>query len=425
MSSPTASASLQSLLDAAIAEGAAPGLVACAFDRTSTFASASAGVSSVKTGARMTLDTSVWLFSASKTLVSLAALAIVEKEGFNLDSHEELVKVVPELGKDWPDTRLWTLFDGKDDKGEWRFNQATKGITLRHLLSHTSGLAYVFDSEEMAWLDEQEPLEMGNLKTYNVPRLFEAGEGYKYGASPGFLALFIIRKSGKSLRRAFWDLIFSPLCIAPNTLDIFATPTMRLDLAEVCGRGLAEGTFAPLPVPFEPPMWEDDPPAGYIPFADGPGIGKLWAFAAVLRSFLNGTAPAPGATPLLSPEMWAQASTDDLARRGLAVPQRPFFKSAAKWLCEDVERWAEPKDEGASDELGWSLMQTLVHRQETKSGLKPGTLEWAGIANTFFFVDPSTGVGGVISAQYLPASNAMLEDRWVYEQVEGGAKAKL
>ncbi|GAA6000657.1 hypothetical protein JCM10207_004596 [Rhodosporidiobolus poonsookiae] len=405
------SASLKTLLDDAIADGAAAGLVACAFTRDGTFASAASGVSAVESKAPMTLDTTVWLASASKPVVSLAALSIIEKEGFDLDSHEELVKVIPELGKDWPETKLWTLFDGKDDNGEWKFKQARKGITLRHLLTHTSGLAYNFTSEEVAWL-------LGSLKSCIIPRLFEAGERYQYGSSGGFLALFIIRKTGKNLRQAMHDLVLSPLGCKPNTVDAFITPAMRSHLAAVDTRNPVDGSFAALPSAFEIPQWEGEPPEGFLHVADAPLYGKVPAYAEVLRAILvnGGSAPAS----ILSPEMWKKATDDDLKLRGLSTSQKPFLCSSNGFLSNTVEQWVQPKEAGVESELGWSMLQTLVHRQETKSGLKPGTLEWAGIANTFFFVDPSTGVGGVISAQYLPASNAMLEvrdkfHRWVIQ----------
>ncbi|GAA6000617.1 hypothetical protein JCM10207_004578 [Rhodosporidiobolus poonsookiae] len=413
------SASLKTLLDDAIADGAAPGLVACAFTRDGTFASAASGVSAVESKAPMTLDTTVWLASASKPVVSLAALSLIEKEGFDLDSHNELVKVIPELGKDWPETKLWTLFDGKDDNGEWKFKQARKGITLRHLLTHTSGLAYNFTSEEVAWLDAQEPFELGSLKSCIIPRLFEAGERYQYGSSGGFLALFIIRKTGKNLRQAMHDIVLSPLGCQPDTVDAFITPAMRSHLAAVDTRNPVDGSFAALPYAFETPQWEGEPPEGFIHVPDAPLYGKVPAYAEVLRAILVSRGAAPAS--ILSPEMWKRATDDDLKLRGLSTPQKPFLCSSNGFLSNTVEQWVQPKEAGVESELGWSMLQTLVHRQEAKSGVKPGTLEWAGLANTYYFVDPSSGVGGIISAQFFPfADPAMLAVRdkffsWVYE----------
>ncbi|GAA5949833.1 hypothetical protein JCM10213_005783 [Rhodosporidiobolus nylandii] len=410
----SASDSLTALLTRSIHSGAAPGLVACAFDRTSTFASAAAGVASLETGAPMNVDTTMGLASAGKILVSLAVLRLVERDGLNLDSHNELVKVVPELGKGYEGSH-----------------------TLRHLLTHTSGLGIEFSSVEVAWLLEQETMNLGHprplnaFEHYNIPRLAEAGTAYHYGRSPGFLALFILRKTGTNFRQAMQDLVLSPLGVHPDTLDTFCTPLMKLDCAEICARG-PDGIFVPLPSGFEVPMYEGHVPAGFLPLADGPFIGKLPVFAEVLRLFFNNTAPAAGGKSLLSPELFEQATADDLKKRGIDIKQRPFWQSPLPNRTSDLQSWAKPKTQGSNDALGWSLLQTLVHRAETHTGLKPGTLEWGGLMNTYFFLDVSSGLGGVISAQYLPFLDPkMLEARdefarWVYEHGRGqdGKRAK-
>lgn len=91
------SASLQTFLDARIASKAAPGLIAVAFDRSGVIASASAGVSNLDTNAPMKEDSVLWMASMSKSVSSVAALMLVEKHNFDIDSHDELAKIVPEL----------------------------------------------------------------------------------------------------------------------------------------------------------------------------------------------------------------------------------------------------------------------------------------------------------------------------------------
>lgn len=123
-----ATESLQSLLDKAILDGVAPGLSAVAFTRSSLIAEAASGVSDVSTNSPLQLDTTISFASASKSIVSLLVLILAEKIKIDFDSHEELVKIVPELGKDWDGTKLWTLFDGKDENGEYKFKEATVGM---------------------------------------------------------------------------------------------------------------------------------------------------------------------------------------------------------------------------------------------------------------------------------------------------------
>jgi methyl acetate hydrolase len=124
------SASLEVLLAAAVERKAAPGLSAVAFDRRGVFAQAATGIADVETKKPVTLDTTVWLASTSKLAVSLLTLRVAEKHNFDIDSHEQLVKLVPELGRDRKGSRVYDLFDGKDEKGEWKFKKSPESDKL-------------------------------------------------------------------------------------------------------------------------------------------------------------------------------------------------------------------------------------------------------------------------------------------------------
>lgn len=91
------SASLKDFLESRIASKAAPGLIAVAFDRDGVIASASAGVSNLDTKSPMNDDSVVWMASMSKSVSSVAALMLVEKHNFDIDSHDDLARIVPEL----------------------------------------------------------------------------------------------------------------------------------------------------------------------------------------------------------------------------------------------------------------------------------------------------------------------------------------
>ncbi|ORY89764.1 beta-lactamase/transpeptidase-like protein [Leucosporidium creatinivorum] len=419
---------LKTLLSELVSQGTAPGLVAVAFDRAGIFASAAAGnKDSTSTSQPMTVDSIFWLASASKAAVSFVTLQLAEKHQIDLDSHEQLVKVVPELGKGWEGSQVWQIFDGKNEKGDWKFKEAKEGITLRHILTHTTGHCVAFTNEEAFWLHNEQEKKApgsffsGSFDLVNVPRSFESGTQWSYGTTVEYLALFISRLHGTSVRQAFRDLLLDPLHIEADTLDLFRTPEMDAKIVHLSSRGSTSGTFSPLPFPLDTPQYEGEALKGHAPFMQGPLWGTLPSYSKFLQAFLHRSAPSSTEKPLLSLELWEQASRDDLAISSLEVPQGPMVTSKNKAMAGDLDYWVKYKSEDGKKGLGWSLLQATVLRDESSTGLKAGTLSWSGVANTYYFVDIEQGLGGIISSQFLPwAAPAMLNARdafarWVVE----------
>lgn len=150
---------LQHLLENAVARGVAPGLLACVFNVDGILAQAAAGVRNVETGEPMTLSTTVWMASKSKAVATIAALICVEQYfrgdhqgngAFDMDSHGALAAILPELNIADDTLPANMIFDGRDLAGNVKFKRAKVGITLRHLLSHTSGYGGPAFSSELA-----------------------------------------------------------------------------------------------------------------------------------------------------------------------------------------------------------------------------------------------------------------------------------
>ena len=148
------------------------------------------------------------LMSMSKPLTAFAAMQLVEKELLHLDSPAE--EILPVL-KDIP-----ILNENNELKKQ------KKQITLRHLLSHTSGLAYnsylLNTSKKIKNLSALKKLSLfmrGMMPYTDVfskgPRLFEAGTDFKYGTGLGFVGLMIEKVSGLSLEEYCKENIFDPL----------------------------------------------------------------------------------------------------------------------------------------------------------------------------------------------------------------------
>ena len=148
------------------------------------------------------------LMSMSKPITALAAMQLVETGKLNLDSPAE--EILPELAN------IPVLTDDN------RLVKQTKSITLRHLMSHTSGFAYnslmMITSKKFRGLSTFMKLHLfiKGIVTYiypfsKGPRLFEAGTNFKYGTGLGFVGMMIEKVSGQSLEEYCKENIFNPL----------------------------------------------------------------------------------------------------------------------------------------------------------------------------------------------------------------------
>ena len=148
------------------------------------------------------------LMSMSKPITAIAAMQLVEKGKLNLDSPAE--EVLPELGN------IPVL--NADNK----LVKQSKSITLRHLMSHTSGFAYnslmMITSKKFRNLSTFMKLNLfiRGIVTYiypfsKGPRLFEAGSNFKYGTGLGFVGMMIEKVTGQTLEKYCKENIFDPL----------------------------------------------------------------------------------------------------------------------------------------------------------------------------------------------------------------------
>ena len=148
------------------------------------------------------------LMSMSKPITAIAAMQLVEKGKLNLDSPAE--EVLPELEK------IPVL--NADNK----LVKQSKSITLRHLMSHTSGFAYnslmMITSKKFRNLSTFMKLNLfiRGIVTYiypfsKGPRLFEAGSNFKYGTGLGFVGMMIEKVTGQTLEEYCKENIFDPL----------------------------------------------------------------------------------------------------------------------------------------------------------------------------------------------------------------------
>lgn len=359
-------ASFERALDEAVAAGRVPGAVALVTDRNGTTYKTAAGRRSLGGEAAMDADTVFWVASMTKAIASVAALQLVERGKLSLD--EPLSDVLPDL-KDLE------VFDGQGADGSQRLRPARREVTLRHLLTHTSGFGYGWiDGRIDAWIKATGAAAQtsGLRAAHRQPLSFDPGEGWGYGIGIDWVGIAIEAASGQRLDAHLAANVFAPLEMADTAFTL--SPAQAARQAGMHARG-AGGVLSPMAFGL--------PPNPEV-FSAGGGLhSTVEDYGRFLRVLLNGGAP------LLSPSMMAELATVQTGDRRAGA-----WTSAAPHLSRDVDLFP-------GMQTGWGLA-TMITPHKGPNGREAGSLAWAGLANTYYWADPSSGVAGVLMAQLLP-----------------------
>ena len=374
------------LLSAAVANGDVPGVIAAVTTANGTIYEGAAGVRMQGRGRPMSQDTVVWLASMTKPIIGAAAMQLVEQGRIALD--EPCAKVIP----DFADFKVLT---GWSAQGEALTRPLKTPITLRHLLTHTSGLVYDTWNPDMARYQKLHNIpraSSGLERGLRVPLAFDPGERWEYGINIEWTGRLIEAVSGQRLGQYLIDHLTGPLGMTSTGFKI--TPDMRARLAKVHQRSAGGGvTVIDLEINQTP---EFEPGGGglystasdYLRFMrmilnDGWGDGAEGANGA------GGANGASGGNQVLRPETVALMAQN--AMGGLRVRMLP---TQAPALSLDAEFFP-----GTPKTWGLSFM---INEETAPTGRSPGSLAWAGLPNTFFWIDPVKKIGGVILMQVLP-----------------------
>jgi CubicO group peptidase (beta-lactamase class C family) len=374
----TRTSALDAILREAVDRGAVPGVVAAAATADRVLYEGAWGVREAGQAAPMTPDTVVWIASMTKAVTATAAMQLVERGKLHLD--RPAADVVADLGR-------VQVLEGFDAEGRPRLRAPRRPITLRHLLTHTAGFSYEIWSPAIARY--QEATGTPGIITCRhaalmTPLLFDPGERWEYGISIDWVGKMVEAASGQRLDRYFQDHLFGPLGVRDTTFRL--QPDHRARLARVHQRG-ADGALTP--VAFELP---EDPEF----FMGGGGLyGTAADYLAFARLFLSG-GRAPGGQ-VLRPE-----TVDLMAQNHIGALEVGVLRTANPALSRDVELFP-----GMSKKWGLSFLITTA---ETPTGRAAGSLAWAGLANTYFWIDRRRGVCGVFLSQVLPFWDAAVVD---------------
>jgi methyl acetate hydrolase len=376
-----------------------PGVVAVAASGSEVIYQGAFGKRDLGKDDAMRPDSVFWIASMTKAVTSAAAMQLVEQGKLSLDDP---------IGKLLPDLASPQVLEGFDAQGEPVLRPATRPITLRHLMTHTAGFCYDLWNADMGSYMEKKGVP-GIISCKNdalkTPLATDPGTRWEYGINIDFVGKAVEAASGKRLDAYLRDHMFAPLGM--NDTGFKIADDMRKRLVGAHARG-PDGTLSPLP--FE---LEQDPEFHM-------GGGGLYSTAPDYIKFcqmiLN--KGRGGGNQLLKPETVALMAQNNMG--DLVVTK---MVSAAAIYTNDVDLYP-----GMVKKWGLSF---LINTQATPEGRSPGSLAWAGLANTYFWIDPARDVAGVILMQLLPfADGPSLEafaafERGVYAGLDaaGGKKA--
>jgi len=358
------------VLKAAIERGDVPGVVAAAATREGAVYEGAFGRRALSDGAAITADTVFWIASMTKAITSAAAMQLVEEGKLALDRP---------IGDLLPEIAMPQVLEGFDPAGEPKLRPARRPITLRHLITHTAGFVYDIWNAEIGRYMEQQGVP-GIVSCQNaalaLPLVFEPGEKWDYGIGIDWVGKAVERASGRSLGDYFADHLFGPVGMADTGFRL--TPDHRARLAGMHARG-EDGTLAP--IEFEIPQEPEFEMGG------GGLYGTAADYLAFQRIFLN-EGRADG-RQVLRPEtvaLMAQNAIGELDVR-LLKSAAPAYSNDAEFFPGMVKKWSP----------GF-----MISTAAAPGGRSAGSLAWAGLGNTYFWIDPAAGLAGVILMQLLP-----------------------
>lgn len=358
------------ILQQASETGAVPGAVAIAATGNEVIYQGAFGRRDVSKDTTMTADSVFWIASMTKAITGAAAMQLVEQGKLSLDAPISTVL---------PDLATAQVLEGFDVAGAPKLRPARGAITLRHLLTHTAGFCYdTWNGEMVKFLQATgtPPFRTGLLAAMKVPLAQDPGTRWEYSTSIDFAGRAVEVASGIRLDRYFHDHLLAPLGMTDTAFKI--GDEQRKRLVPVHRRG-DDRSLAP--TVFE---IKQDPEF----HAGGGGLyGTAPDYIKFTQMILN--KGIGNGNRVLKPETVALMGQNHIGE--LCMTRLP---SAVPASSNEVDLYP-----GMDKKWGLTFM---INTAQTPEGRSAGSLAWAGLANTYYWIDPVRDITGVIMMQLLP-----------------------
>jgi methyl acetate hydrolase len=364
------SAQIDAMLQGAVAAKEVPGVVAMAATDKGILYEGVFGTRDLDNGPAMTRDTVFRIASMTKAVTSVAAMQLVERGKLKLE--EPVPDIDPALSKP-------QVLEGFDAAGTPILRPAKRPITLRHLLTHTAGFSYeVWDANTVRYVKatEMPSTATGKIAALRMPLVFDPGDKWEYGVNIDWVGRIVEELSGQKLDVYFGEHVFGPLGMKDT--GFATTEEQRARQVRVHQRK-ADGSLEPQPLetPFTPEFWA--------------GGGGLYSTAPDYLTFVRMLLQdgSFNGTQILKPETVAL-----MGRNHIGDIEAGILKTTTPQRSTDVDFFP-------GQSLKWGLGY-MINAEAGPNGRSAGSLTWAGIFNTHYWIDPAKRVTGVIMTQVLP-----------------------
>jgi methyl acetate hydrolase len=354
-------AAVSTFLKNATDRGDVPGVVVAVVNKDGVLYHEAFGLSHTLSKRPMTKDTIFNMASMTKPVTSVAIMMLVDEGKLTLD--DDVAKYLPK----YKDPVVISKFNEADATYETR--PAKRAITVRHLLTHTSGIGYGFASPMLTKI-----MQKTKQAELDLPLLFDPGESWAYGASTRVLGHVVEAISGQKIDVFLESRILQPLGMHDTS---YLVPTAKYPRVVAVNARATDGKFVERPMPATLPATVQ---------GDGGLYGTASDYGLFLRMLLN--SGKLGHRRILS-EKSAKTMLESHTGNVVVQPQESANLTLSKNFPVGAgkDRWG----------LGFQLAaERMSNRRSPRSGT------WAGIFNTHFFIDPTREIGVVVMMQTLP-----------------------
>lgn len=292
------------------------------------------------------VDASFAIMSMTKPITSLAILQLEEQGKLSIDD------AACQYLEQYADKKVIAHADAK--AGSYEEINQNHNFTIRELLAHTAGFGYKFCNDTLSSFNPKNEL--------SFPLLHQPGTQWTYGVSTQILGNIIETITGKALGNALKEMVFEPLGMSHTSYSV------RDD--QVAPHRWIDG------------VWQPQKLFPEMPYGDGGLISTAEDYARFLRCLLHRGAP------LIAEESFVEMTSNQIGDlfvetmpASIPAMTHPFPSGAG------VDKWG----------LGFQL-----HTNPGKGMRSPGSFSWCGLLNTYFWVDPSKQIAGLVMMQVLP-----------------------